>query len=180
MLRKETKAAGIEAMSTEKREWFRRHATGIRTAADGVAATGLMAVQSLVVAKTGSVPEAVMESLLIGTAQMGLATDAIDRWFHRNEQSSEKGLVDPFEGVHIGGNEVSASPKRARVFINTGARIIYNAGYVAGISTLAVVTAALARARNLPEAIVTGAAEVILLSDLDRRKKILGRLDENE
>jgi hypothetical protein len=192
MIRKDVRAAtmpsldgidipgvGMVATPPEKRGWFRRHSTGIRTTADGIAAAGVVAVQGLVTAKAGSVPTAIAEGLLIGTAQMGLATDAADRWVHRKEQSSEQGIIDPPEGTFIEDiGEVSTPQERSRGIGIIGAKVIYNVGYVVGVPTLAVLTASLARVRNIPEAIITGGAEVVLLSNLGRHKKILGRLDE--
>jgi len=39
---------GTVSAPPERRGWFRRHANGMKIAADGVAAVGLMAVQGLV------------------------------------------------------------------------------------------------------------------------------------
>jgi hypothetical protein len=175
----EIPGVGTVSAPLERRGWFSRHANGMRIAADGVAAAGLMAVQGLVTAKTGSITEGLTDASLIGTAAMGLLNDAAYRLLSK-DLDKKQFVIEPPKGTEIPGVGTISTPPQESTFGKAFAKVIFNSSQIVGNPTLVFLTGKLIEARNIPEAILTGAAEIVLLSNVPRNREIVRRLDEDK
>jgi len=133
-----------------------------------------------ITAKTGSITEGFTDALLMGTATMGLWNDAVDRLLRKDKIDEKPFLIEPPKGTEIPGVGIISTPPQESRFGKAVARVIFNSSQLVGNPSLVFFTGKLIESKNIPEAILTGAAEIVLLSDLPRNREIVRHLDEDE